>query len=64
MIMQGRQTEKACLQATSRPDILNIGGFSDSVFDLIAGFSAGADGTAHWLREIQLQPLNPKMKIA
>jgi 60 kDa SS-A/Ro ribonucleoprotein len=57
-------TPNTTTQATSRPDILNIGGFSDSVFDLIAGFSAGADGTAHWLREIQLQPLNPKMKIA
>ncbi|MCX6879659.1 MAG: RNA-binding protein [Verrucomicrobia bacterium] len=51
-------------QALSRQDILNVGGFSDTVFDLIAGFAAGADGTDHWLREIELQPLKPKMKIA
>jgi len=57
-------TPNMTTQAASRSDILNIGGFSDSVFDLIAGFAAGADGTAHWLHEIQLQPLKPKMKIA
>ena len=57
-------TPNTTTQALSRPDILNVGGFSDSVFDLIASFAAGADGTDHWLREINRQPLKPKMQIA
>ena len=44
-------------QALNRVDILNIGGFSDTVFDLLASFASGADDTDHWIREIQLQPL-------
>ena len=51
-------------QALNRKDILNIGGFSDTVFDLLASFASGADGTDHWIREIQLQPLNQKLKSA
>jgi 60 kDa SS-A/Ro ribonucleoprotein len=51
-------------QAPDRKDILNIGGFSDVVFDLISAFAAGADGTDHWIREIELQPLNEHMKLA
>jgi 60 kDa SS-A/Ro ribonucleoprotein len=51
-------------QAIEREDILNIGGFSDTVFDLIAGFAAGADGSSHWIREIEQQPLHRKMKSA
>lgn len=44
-------------QAPDRKDILNIGGFSDAVFDLIAAFAAGADGDKHWIQEIESQPL-------
>ncbi len=51
-------------QAPDRKDILNIGGFSDTVFDIIASFAAGADGTDHWVREIELQPLHQRMKTA
>ena len=51
-------------QAPDRKDILNIAGFSDNVFDLIAAFAAGADGTRHWVAEINQQPLATKMKIA
>ncbi len=51
-------------QAPDRKDILNIAGFSDNVFDLIATFAAGADGTRHWINEINQQPLTTKMKIA
>ena len=51
-------------QAPDRKDILNIGGFSDTVFDLIAAFAAGADGSDHWIREIELQPLSERMKLA
>jgi 60 kDa SS-A/Ro ribonucleoprotein len=36
-------------QAAGREDILNIGGFSDQVFDVIAEFSAGRSGAAHWV---------------
>ena len=34
-------------QAAGRPDILNVGGFSDAVFDTIARFAAG--GTRDWV---------------
>ena len=47
-------------QTLNRKDILNIGGFSDTVFDLLASFASGADGSDHWIREIQLQPLRPR----
>ena len=51
-------------QAPDRKDILNVGGFSDTVFDLIASFAAGADGSDHWIKEIELQPLAKHMKTA
>ena len=51
-------------QAPDRADILNVAGFSDTVFDLIAAFAVGADGSDHWIREIELQPLNERMKTA
>ena len=57
-------TPNTTTQAPDRKDILNIGGFSDTVFDLIAAFAAGADGSYHWIREIELQPLNQRMKLA
>jgi 60 kDa SS-A/Ro ribonucleoprotein len=40
-------------QATEREDILNIGGFSDSVMDLLAQFAGGEMTTAHWVGEIE-----------
>ncbi|MES2048109.1 MAG: RNA-binding protein, partial [Pseudomonadota bacterium] len=40
-------------QARERDDILNIGGFSDQVFKIIAAFAAGQLGAAHWVGEIQ-----------
>ncbi len=40
-------------QAQSREDVLNIGGFSDAVFEQIAGFAEGASGAEHWVREIE-----------
>ena len=43
-------------QAPDRKDILNVGGFSDTVFDLIAAFAAGADGTDHWIRKSNSNP--------
>lgn len=51
-------------QAPDRKDILNIGGFSDHVFQVIASFAEGSLGADHWIREIQQQPLLPRMKTA
>jgi 60 kDa SS-A/Ro ribonucleoprotein len=38
-------------QAQDRDDVLNIGGFSDSVFDVIAKFAQGTDAK-HWTEVI------------
>lgn len=40
-------------QAPTAPDRLNIGGFSDSVFDIIADFAATDSDTNHFVREIE-----------
>lgn len=38
---------------TGRDDVLNIGGFSDHVFQLIAEFANGALGNDHWVEVIE-----------
>ena len=43
----------ATQQANSRRDILNIGGFSDSVFTTIAAFANNPIGDDHWVNEIE-----------
>lgn len=40
-------------QAAERADVLNIGGFSDSVFDVISGFAAGELEPDHWVSVIE-----------
>ena len=40
-------------QAPDRDDVLNVGGFSDAVFDVIAAFAKGGSGAAHWVRTIE-----------
>lgn len=40
-------------QAAERADVLNIGGFSDAVFDQIADFTAGRMGPGHWVGQIR-----------
>lgn len=40
-------------QAKSRKDILNIGGFSDAVFDQIAAFAEDRLSPNHWVGEIE-----------
>lgn len=40
-------------QAKEREDILNIGGFSDSVFDVVAKFAAEGLGSQHWVEVIE-----------
>ena len=51
-------------QAPDRKGILNVGGFSDTVFDIIASFAAGADASQHWIKQIELEPLHKHMKTA
>ncbi|MEJ7805678.1 MAG: RNA-binding protein [Telluria sp.] len=46
-------TPNATSQAVEREDILNIGGFSDDVFKIIAAFAAGQLGAGHWVGEIE-----------
>jgi 60 kDa SS-A/Ro ribonucleoprotein len=36
-------------QAVERLDILNIGGFSDQVFEIVAAFAAGELNASHWV---------------
>ena len=43
----------ATTQATGREDILNIGGFSDRVFEVVSEFAAGRLHGDHWVREIE-----------
>lgn len=40
-------------QAADRPDLLNVGGFSDSVFELIARFADAGSDARHWTRVIE-----------
>jgi 60 kDa SS-A/Ro ribonucleoprotein len=41
------------VQAIEREDILNIGGFSDQVFDVISDFARGALNADHWIGVIE-----------
>src|SRR6185436_7767639 len=41
------------VQASEREDILNIGGFSDQVFDVISDFARGALNADHWIGVIE-----------
>jgi 60 kDa SS-A/Ro ribonucleoprotein len=40
-------------QAPERDDILNVGGFSDQVFETLAAFAAGRLADGHWVAEIE-----------
>ena len=41
------------LQAVNREDILNVGGFSDAVFEVIDAFTQGKLGPDYWVGEIE-----------
>ena len=41
------------VQAVERDDILNVGGFSDQVFDVISEFARGQLNAAHWIGVIE-----------
>lgn len=43
----------ATTQAQERPDILNVGGFSDQVFTLISEFAGGNLDAGHWVGVIE-----------
>ena len=45
------------VQAKERDDIVNVGGFSDQVFQVIADVAAGRSTAGHWVREIESIPL-------
>jgi len=40
-------------QAAERADILNIGGFSDQVFEVISAFASGRLEADHWITRIE-----------
>lgn len=40
-------------QAIERPDVLNVGGFSDEVFEVVARFADGTLGAHHWAGRIE-----------
>ena len=44
-------------QAVERADVLNIGGFSDSVFQLLADFASGRMNRDHWVGVIEAERL-------
>lgn len=46
-------TPNKTTQAVERPDVLNVGGFSDRVFDVIAEFAAGTLRADHWVGVIE-----------
>ncbi len=48
----------ATTQAVERPDILNVGGFSDAVFDLVATFASGQE-SRNWVETIKSIELWP-----
>lgn len=43
----------ATAQAPDSADVLNVGGFSDAVFGLVAGFLRGEMDAGHWVAEIE-----------
>ena len=44
-------------QAQEREDIVNVGGFSDQVFNLIAEVAAGGTEKDHWVRTLSAMRL-------
>jgi 60 kDa SS-A/Ro ribonucleoprotein len=42
----------ATTQAVERADVLNVGGFSDRVFEIVSEFAAGRLGAGHWVEAI------------
>jgi len=47
-------------QAAERADVLNVGGFSDAVFTMVADFADGKLDAGHWVGEIEKISLMPQ----
>jgi len=47
-------------QAAERADVLNVGGFSDAVFTMVANFADGKLDAGHWVGEIEKISLMPQ----
>ncbi len=47
-------------QTAERRDIMNVGGFSDAVFTMMALFAEGKTGAEHWVGEIEKVSLAPQ----
>jgi 60 kDa SS-A/Ro ribonucleoprotein len=43
----------ATTQAAERADVLNVGGFSDEVFEVVNAFAAGELSAGHWVNKIE-----------
>jgi 60 kDa SS-A/Ro ribonucleoprotein len=41
------------VQAANSPDVLNVGGFSDQVFEVLAGFAEGRRGADQWVEAVE-----------
>src|SRR5205085_8598116 len=41
------------VQAAGSADVLNVGGFSDQVFEIVADFAAGRTGADHWVGVVE-----------
>jgi len=50
----------ATTQAAELRDIMNVGGFSDAVFTMMALFAEGKTGAEHWVGEIEKVSLCPQ----
>jgi 60 kDa SS-A/Ro ribonucleoprotein len=48
----------ATVQAKSDSDVLNVGGFSDAVFEVVANFVKGPQGPDHWVEMIEKVAIN------
>jgi 60 kDa SS-A/Ro ribonucleoprotein len=46
-------TPRSNSQIKTRPDVLQVGGFSDSVFDVVASFVEHGFETDHWVEQIE-----------
>jgi 60 kDa SS-A/Ro ribonucleoprotein len=46
-------TRRGTTQAAERNDIMDVGGFSDAVFAVMASFAEGKTGPEHWVGEIE-----------
>jgi 60 kDa SS-A/Ro ribonucleoprotein len=46
-------TPRTNSQTTQRPDILNVGGFGDAVFDVVASFIEHGTASDHWVDFIE-----------